>query len=108
MAPAPSPSEAPSRESPSGAAQHVRPLAHEDSRAAFPIAAIRGRFPSLARAAPFVYFDNAAGAQAPREVLARVADHLLDFNVQRGGRYPKSVEVDRVIAAARGRMATFL
>jgi cysteine desulfurase family protein (TIGR01976 family) len=76
--------------------------------APFPIDAVRDRFPSLARAAPFIYFDNAAGAQAPREVLARVATHLLDFNVQRGGRYPKSIEVDRVIAAARGRVATLL
>src|SRR5579859_2685769 len=79
-----------------------------ESPAPFPIEAVRSRFPSLARAAPFVYFDNAAGAQAPREVLARVATHLLDFNVQRGGRYPKSVEVDRVIAAARERVATLL
>jgi cysteine desulfurase family protein (TIGR01976 family) len=74
----------------------------------FPVEAVRARFPSLARAAPFVYFDNAAGAQAPREVLARVASHLLDFNVQRGGRYPKSVAVDRVIDAARARVATLL
>src|SRR5580658_1214668 len=74
----------------------------------FPIDAVRDRFPSLARAAPFIYFDNAAGAQAPREVLDRVAAHLLDFNVQRGGRYAKSVEVDRVIAAARARVATLL
>jgi cysteine desulfurase family protein (TIGR01976 family) len=74
----------------------------------FPIEALRGRFPSLARAAPFIYFDNAAGAQAPREVLERVTTHLLDFNVQRGGPYAKSVEVDRVIAAARGRVATLL
>src|SRR5579859_1952200 len=81
---------------------------HPDALARFPIEAVRERFPSLARAAPFVYFDNAAGAQAPREVLARVATHLLDFNVQRGGRYPKSVEVDRVIAAARERVATLL
>ncbi len=78
------------------------------SPAPFPIEAVRGRFPSLARAAPFIYFDNAAGAQAPREVLARVATHLLDFNVQRGGRYAKSMEVDRVIAAARERVATLL
>ncbi|MDB5483584.1 MAG: cysteine desulfurase-like protein [Caulobacteraceae bacterium] len=83
-------------------------LAPAPSRAPFPIEAVRGRFPSLARAAPFIYFDNAAGAQAPRGVLARVTTHLLDFNVQRGGRYAKSVEVDRVIAAARARVATLL
>src|ERR1700678_3129005 len=108
MPPAAPPSEARSHEALSCEAQGASTLSARDSRAPFPIDAVRERFPSLARAAPFIYFDNAAGAQAPREVLARVADHLLDFNVQRGGRYPKSVEVDRVIAAARGRMATFL
>lgn len=78
------------------------------SPGAFPVDAVRGRFPALARAAPFIYFDNAAGAQAPHEVLAAVATHLLDFNVQRGGPYPKSVEVDRVISAARARVATLV
>jgi cysteine desulfurase family protein (TIGR01976 family) len=71
----------------------------------FPIAAVRDRFPALGRAAPFIYFDNAAGAQAPRVVLDAVATHLLDFNVQRGGRYAKSVEVDRVIDMARAKVA---
>ncbi|HEX4294903.1 MAG TPA: cysteine desulfurase-like protein [Rhizomicrobium sp.] len=76
--------------------------------AQFPISDIRAKFPALERAAPFVYFDNAAGAQAPKSVLDTVAMHLLDFNVQRGGRYPKSREVDRVIAAARVKVATWI
>lgn len=75
---------------------------------AFPIASVREQFPALKRAEPFIYFDNAAGAQAPRRVLDAVARHLLDFNVQRGGRYPKSVEVDRVIASAREKVAVLL
>jgi len=74
----------------------------------FPIEAVRAKFPALGRAAPFVYFDNAAGAQAPVSVLDTVARHLLDFNVQRGGRYAKSVEVDAVIARAREKVATLL
>lgn len=74
----------------------------------FPIDAVRAKFPALERAAPFVYFDNAAGAQAPRNVLDAVARHLLDFNVQRGGRYAKSREVDRVIAEARVKVAAWL
>lgn len=74
----------------------------------FPVDAVRSKFPALQRAAPFVYFDNAAGAQSPQNVLDAVAGHLLDFNVQRGGRYAKSVEVDRVIAAAREKVATWL
>jgi cysteine desulfurase family protein (TIGR01976 family) len=74
----------------------------------FPVEAVRSKFPALGRAAPFVYFDNAAGAQAPQNVLDAVAGHLLDFNVQRGGRYAKSREVDRVIALAREKVATWL
>ena len=76
--------------------------------APFPVDAVRARFPALARAAPFVYFDNAAGAQSPQRVLDAVMGHLLDFNVQRGGRYAKSVEVDRVIVTAREKVATWL
>jgi cysteine desulfurase family protein (TIGR01976 family) len=74
----------------------------------FPIDAVRAKFPALARAAPFVYFDNAAGAQLPQNVLDAVAHHLLDVNVQRGGRYAKSREVDQVIAAAREKVAAWL
>jgi cysteine desulfurase family protein (TIGR01976 family) len=74
----------------------------------FPVDAIRSRFPALTRAAPFVYFDNAAGAQLPQNVLDAVERHLLDFNVQRGGRYEKSREVDRGIAKAREKVAIWL
>lgn len=74
----------------------------------FPIAAVRARFPAIDRAAPFIHFDNAAGAQAPGLVLDAVARHLLDFNVQRGGRYPKSIEVDRTVDVARAKIACFL
>ena len=74
----------------------------------FPIESVRSSFPALQHAAPFIYFDNAAGAQAPRNVLDATARHLLEFNVQRGGRYPKSVEVDRVITEARRKVALFL
>src|SRR6202012_3180956 len=74
----------------------------------FPIDAVRSRFPALDRAAPFVFFDNAAGSQAPQHVLDAFRVHLLDFNVQRGGRYAKSEEVDRVIAAARQKVATWI
>jgi cysteine desulfurase family protein (TIGR01976 family) len=74
----------------------------------FPIDAVRARFPAIARAAPFIYFDNAAGAQAPEIVLDTVAAHLLDINVQRGGRYAKSEAVDAMIARSRARVAEFL
>ena len=35
----------------------------------FPIDEVRRRFPMLEREAPFVFFDNAAGAQIPATVL---------------------------------------
>ena len=76
--------------------------------AAFPIEAVRARFPALRRAAPFVYFDNAAGAQVPQNVLDAVAGHLLDTNVQRGGRYEKSRAVDEMILSARQKVAAWL
>jgi cysteine desulfurase family protein (TIGR01976 family) len=74
----------------------------------FPIEAIRAKFPALKRAAPFAYFDNAAGAQLPQSVLDTVAHHLLDVNVQRGGRYEKSMAVDRMILTAREKVAAWL
>ncbi|HEY2660641.1 MAG TPA: cysteine desulfurase-like protein [Caulobacteraceae bacterium] len=76
--------------------------------AQFPVDAVRSQFPALKRAAPFVYFDNAAGAQSPQNVLDAVSGHLLDFNVQRGGRYAKSQQVDRVVATAREKVATWI
>jgi len=76
--------------------------------AEFPVQAVRSKFPALERAAPFIYFDNAAGAQVPQNVLDAVTHHLLDANVQRGGRYEKSRQVDRVIATAREKIAAWL
>jgi cysteine desulfurase family protein (TIGR01976 family) len=72
------------------------------------VAAIRSRFPALAAAEGFVFFDNAAGAQVPSTVLAAVADHLLMRNVQRGGPYRQSREVDAMIGRARESVAAFV
>ena len=74
----------------------------------FPIDDVRRRFPALERAAPFVFFDNAAGAQIPATVLEAVTDHLLMRNVQRGGPYRHSREVDAMIARARNSVAAFV
>jgi cysteine desulfurase family protein (TIGR01976 family) len=60
------------------------------------------------RAEPFIFFDNAAGAQVPQVAIDEVNRHLLGHNVQRGGRYAKSQEVDRVVDRARARIADFL
>jgi len=71
--------------------------------AEFPAGKVRAAFPALQDG--FIFFDNAAGAQSPRTVLDAVADHLLHRNVQRGGRYKQSREVDEAIAQARASVA---
>jgi cysteine desulfurase family protein (TIGR01976 family) len=73
--------------------------------AEFPIDHVRAAFPALQSDADFIFFDNAAGAQSPRTVLDAVANHLLHRNVQRGGRYRHSREVDQAIAQARESVA---
>src|SRR5262249_10839850 len=69
---------------------------------------IRTSFPALSLGKDFIFFDNAAGAQVPQAVLDAVNHHLLVNNVQRGGRYAKSREVDAVIARARESVALLL
>lgn len=78
------------------------------SPVSFPIDAVRASFPALNRGENFVFFDNAAGAQVPQVVFDAVNKHLLENNVQRGGRYAKSVEVDATIARARESVAILL
>src|SRR5579871_6094896 len=69
----------------------------------FPVSQARSSFPALRDG--FIFFDNAAGAQSPKTVLNAVAHHLLHRNVQRGGRYKHSQEVDAAIAQARESVA---
>ena len=71
----------------------------------FPITTVRTIFPALNRRPEFTFFDNAAGAQVPQVVLDAVNHHLLECNVQRGGRYTKSREVDEMIQRARQSVA---
>ena len=72
---------------------------------AFPSARIRSLFPALNQEPGFIFFDNAAGAQIPQVVFEAINRHLLHCNVQRGGRYAKSMEVDATIARARESVA---
>ena len=74
----------------------------------FPIELVRKSFPALNRPDRFIFFDNAAGAQIPQAALDAVNQHLLENNVQRGGRYGKSVAVDRTIARARESVAVLV
>jgi cysteine desulfurase family protein (TIGR01976 family) len=71
----------------------------------FPIETVRANFPALSRTPGFIFFDNAAGAQVPQMVLDAVNHHLIECNVQRGGRYAKSREVDEMIRRARHSVA---
>lgn len=74
----------------------------------FPVATVRSMFPALQKAGDFIFFDNAAGAQIPQTVLDAVQSHLVDFNVQRGGRYGRSVQVDKAVADARESVALLI
>ena len=80
-------------------------LNSERTAESFPIAVVRAAFPALNRAHGFAFFDNAAGAQVPQIVLDAVNHHLLECNVQRGGRYRQSREVDATILSARQSVA---
>jgi cysteine desulfurase family protein (TIGR01976 family) len=74
----------------------------------FPVAELRKQFPALQRAGDAVFFDNAAGAQIPQRALDAVTDHLIARNVQRGGPYQRSREVDAMIDSARESVAAFV
>lgn len=74
----------------------------------FPVNKLRPLFPSLRQRQKFIFFDNAAGAQIPQAVLDAVNRHLVQWNVQRGGRYGKSQAVDAAIAEARRSVAALI
>ena len=76
--------------------------------AEFPVETVRAMFPALKKAGSFIFLDNAAGAQIPQSVLDAVTNHLVDHNVQRGGRYSRSVAVDQSVATARETVALLI
>ncbi|MBS9721861.1 cysteine desulfurase-like protein [Tianweitania sp. BSSL-BM11] len=78
------------------------------SPAVFPLDHVRAQFPALAQSGSTIFFDNAAGAQVPQGVFDAIHIHLLQHNVQRGGRYRQSVAVDQSVADARETVALFL
>jgi cysteine desulfurase family protein (TIGR01976 family) len=81
------------------------PKSPPDRVRSFPLKPFRASFPALSRPPGCSFFDNAAGAQVPQIVLDAVNHHLLECNLQRGGRYAKSREVDATILCARQSVA---
>ena len=77
------------------ASEDIHVNQHQSAADTFPVEKIRAMFPALQKAGDFIFLDNAAGAQIPQSVLDAVTDHLVSHNVQRGGRYGRSVTVDR-------------
>jgi len=73
----------------------------------FPLDFVRESFPALAEPGR-VFFDNAAGTQVPQSVVDAVSGHLTARNVQAGGRYRSSEEVDAVLEHARESTAVFV
>jgi cysteine desulfurase family protein (TIGR01976 family) len=58
---------------------------------AFPINAVRARFPAISRpAVPPVFLDNAAGTQVPQMVVDAVADAMINAACNLGGRFSGS------------------
>jgi cysteine desulfurase family protein (TIGR01976 family) len=74
----------------------------------FPCNRVRSLFPALHEEPRLIFFDNGAGAQIPQDVFDAINDHLLHRNVQRGGRYARSMEVDATIARARESVAVLI
>ncbi len=64
---------------------------------------VRAQFPALA--GDTVFFDNAGGSQVPARVAQRVADYLLQTNVQLGASYARSVQSGERVAEANRSLA---
>src|SRR6476661_9391130 len=71
----------------------------------FPVDEIRAMFPALVKSGDFIFLDNAGGAQVPQAVVDAVANHLVDYNVQRMAKYQHSEGVDRNLDEARESVA---
>ena len=76
------------------------------STTAFDVAAVRARFPALAR--PTAFLDGPAGTQVPDTVLEAIDGYLRERNANSGGSFTASVESDALIAHARETAARFL
>ena len=74
--------------------------------APLPTSWIRAQYPALESRT--LFFDNAAGAQVPRSVVAGVTDALTTMNVNKGGAYKESQRVTEAKEKVRARVTAFL
>ena len=75
------------------------------------LAAIRAKFPALARVyrgQPVAYFDGPGGTQVPRRVVEAMDDYLYHHNANTHWRYATSEETDTLIAYSREALAALL
>ncbi len=78
---------------------------------AFPIAAVRSRFPALGvtdAGQPRIYFDAPGGTQACGQAIRRMAAHLEGGTANAGGAFSTSVATDAVSSDAHAAMADLL
>ena len=85
----------------------TRGFSHPKPSTSHAIESVRS-FPRCTRSPGFIFFDNGAGAQIPQDVFDAMNGHLLHRNVQRGGRYSRSVEVDATIVHTRPSVAALI
>lgn len=71
-----------------------------------PLAWVRAQFPALG--SDTVYLDNAAGAQVPKQVIARMVEALSSMQVNKGGAYRESQRITAAKEQVRWQVATFL
>lgn len=72
-----------------------------------PLPWIREQFPALRRG-DALYLDNAAGAQVPEPVIARVVQAMREMQVNKGGAYAQSRRVTEAKERVRAQVAAFL
>ncbi len=75
------------------------------------IAALRARFPALARTHdgdPYVYFDGPGGTQVPESVIEAVSRYYRTSNANHGGAFATSRASDEIIDEAHAAIADLL
>jgi cysteine desulfurase family protein (TIGR01976 family) len=76
------------------------------TQVAFDVAAVRARFPALARGLAF--FDGPGGTQVPDSVIDAIARYLREDNANLGGAFETSRRSDLLVGEARLAAAGFL